>query len=616
MSAKVLAEIRRLNKTLRGDSWSLYQTFLRELFGTTECEFSSEALPMLDRGDFNGILALAERMSTTEFRSRGQHRLNVQMISVVRKYPFPKGVIEVDPERRAIEKFLKSEHRCKRINERFSAYRKVRSPNEDLLNRARNFIQYVLGDFSLSAVQEDCDFSTGAAIGIHGNATNFARKMLSKSWTVTPGAYYYARAALKRDFHIVEAINGHDGVPLFSWDLDLFNKEFENRARIVDNNKVTFVPKTALTHRAIAVEPLLNGYLQKGVDSFMRKRLKRVGIDLKDQSINASRARQGSAEWRSDDPLCTIDLSSASDSVSTELCRALLPPDWFEYLNSIRSHGYSLCGKKASYHKFVSMGNGFCFPLETLIFASLCSAVSAVAGVRPDFSVYGDDIIVRRSVFEPLIKALDVCGFRVNVEKTFSSGPFRESCGADWFEGEDVRPVLLDYAFDSFESIVKFCNIVRSKDSWLQVLGPSLKVISARIPRSCLLVRPYKGTPESALEVEFDEFVASPFSRWNTAVQAWEWVELQASAVPDDRVRRFARYQVALMRGALTGVESPVPFTERFTSRTKLRKTKSSGAEAEWTPRGSGWLRCLVSLPAVAGSLAMRSRLSQRPHSG
>jgi hypothetical protein len=472
------------------------------------------------------------------------------------------------------------EHKCKRVNARFRAYRKVRSPNEALLERARSWIAYVLGDFDLSDVQSDAAFGAGASLGIHGNATNSARKLLSKEWTVSSGAYSYARAALKKDIHVFEFLTKAHDRAFFSLDSELFNKSFDERAKIADYNNISFVPKTVKVHRTIAVEPLLNGYLQKGVDSFMRKRLKRVGIDLQDQGINQRMARKGSLQFREPDALSTIDLSSASDSISIELCRYLLPPDWFYYLNSIRSHSFRLGGKCHTYQKFVSMGNGFCFPLETLIFASLCKAVGTSSTAAPSFSVYGDDIIVPATLFDPLIELLTICGFKVNSKKTFSKGPFRESCGTDWFEGEDVRPIILDYRFDSLESIFKFCNMARSKDHQKMIFFEALEFLESLVPPILLFVRPYTGNADSCLEVPWDVFMASPYSRWNKKLFCWRWVELLTSATPDVRVQRFAGYNVALMRGALTGVSSSIPFAERYTSRTKLCQRSYDGASS------------------------------------
>jgi hypothetical protein len=569
----MLVELQRLNTTLASNAWVNYQAWLEIVLRSCPDEVTEVGLALLLSKDFDGLLRWADGLSTTEYGSAGKHRLYRQFAAIVRKYPFPSDVVTSDPEGEATKKFLASEHRCKRVNERFRCYLSVRSPYEAELARARNFISYVLGDLSIGKTWELCAFGAGASLGIHGSCTNYARKLLSKRWTVSPGAYHYARAAMKDDIHIFESVIMPTGDgPFFCLDPEDFNRSFGERAVFVGHNKISFVPKDATTHRAIATEPLLNGYLQKGVDSYMRKRLERVGIDLSDQSRNQRMARIGSALGDGPGGLATIDLSSASDSISIELCRYLLPPDWFDYLNQIRSHGYELNGERKAYHKFTSMGNGFCFPLESLIFASLCHAASPEGSPVSSFAVYGDDIIVRNAVYDPLIRLLRVCGFKVNPKKTFSRGAFRESCGADWFEGEDVRPIILDFAFDSFESIAKFWNGAKSKHSWNTVFSESLDFLWALIPPRLRLVRPYKGNPDSCFEVPWDVFMASPYSFFERKTWRWKWKEVLHTAKADHSAKTLPGYHIALMGGALRGALSSCPFSERFTARTNVRK--------------------------------------------
>lgn len=197
----------------------------------------------------------------------------------------------------------------------------------------------------------------------------------------------------------------------------------------------TTVPKTFKTERGIVVEPTLNAFMQKGVGSYIRQRLLRVGINTRDQSVNQLCALTGSKEgW-----LATIDLSNASDTISRNLVRELLPREWWELLTDLRSPYTQMPdGKWVHNEKFSSMGNGFTFELETLIFWAI--ATSVADGV---YSVYGDDIIVESAYFDVVITALESVGFQVNKAKSFGSGPFRESCGKDYWDGDEVRPCYL-----------------------------------------------------------------------------------------------------------------------------------------------------------------------------
>jgi hypothetical protein len=358
---------------------------------------------------------------------------------------------------------------------------------------------------------------------------------------------------------------------------------FDKKVRIVDNNIINFVPKTVKTERTIAVEPLLNGYIQKGIDVEMRNRLKRVGIDLNDQTKNQRMAREGSV-LSQDDPYATIDLSSASDSISIELCRYLLPEGWFRLLDETRSKSYSIDGVLRPYQKFTTMGNGFCFPLETLIFASLCNTACLEMDNPTDFTVYGDDIIVRSSVAARVLELLRVCGFKANASKTFVKGPFRESCGADWFEGKDVRPISLDYSFDTIENIFKFCNLCRTKDAWLCIFDECLQFLRTLVPAKLYFVRPYKGNPDTAFEVSIDTFMQSPFARWNRNIQAWSWTELSVTPIPDIGVERDIGFPAVLMRGAMKGTNASCPFVERRKVRTKIRRVSYGGGWSLYLP--------------------------------
>ncbi len=568
MKSRKLWQFRRCNNHLRSNSWTNYQEFLRVLLGSTQHPKAKELLGLLNSGKFDDLVELADSISSTVFRTSAEHRLMNQLSAVIRKYPFPPGSVSYKPREKALSTFLLAERKCQLVNRRFSCFEKLRSPHEQALSGARSWIGYVLGVLPLSQIYDLCDFGPGASIGIHGNATNSARKFLAKSWSVTPSAFYYARAACGRDNYIWEALTCQPGTPYYRVDLDFFNESFSKRASMINNNKISFVPKTVKTERTIAVEPLLNGYVQKGTDLLMRKRLKRVGIDLSDQTHNQWMARDGSLEVT--DPYVTIDLSSASDSISIGLCRYMLPDDWYSFLNATRSKSYSLDGVEHTYHKFVTMGNGFCFPLETLLFASLCNVAYTESHRNPDYSVYGDDIIVRQSVAPRVLELLKVCGFTANPNKTFLQGPFRESCGADWFEGEDVRPLSLDYEFDSIENIFKFCNLARSKGAWECIFYECLEFLQSLIPKDCLFVRPFKGNVDTALEVPLDVFLASPFSRWHRETQSWSWVEVRHTAWPDRPVKLIAGYNLALMRGALNGSISSVPFAERRKTRTKI----------------------------------------------
>lgn len=583
MTSKMQLHLHRCNRNLKETSWENYLKFLGVLFKSYEEYSVVRALNgHLIAKRWDDLVNLADSISSTTYTTALEHRVLNQIAAVIRKYPFPLKLLSFEPEVLALKIFEASEHKCKRVNQRFRAYDSVRSPHEMALQSAASWISYVLGEINLSSIWNHCDFGPGASVGVNGNATNSARKFLNETWSVTPGAFEYAYASISSDPLFRELLLKHDTDRYYCDDQSVFRSRFIRKAEVLQSNKITFVPKTAKVLRTIAVEPLLNGYIQKGIDEFMRKRLKRVGIDLSDQTINQRLAREGSLSGQSD-PFVTIDLSSASDSISIGLCRRLLPEAWFHLMDDVRSKSYRLGTAEKRYQKFTTMGNGFCFPLETLIFASLCHVAYGEFKLKPDFSVYGDDIVVRQSVAARVLQLLGVCGFKANLSKTFLQGPFRESCGADWFEGEDVRPINLDYAFDSIQNVFKFCNLARSKGAWERIFFECFEFLESLIPRDLLFCRPFKGNVDTALEVPWDVFMNSRFSRYHRNTWNWSWLEIRNSAWPDTPTKRFAGYNVALMRGALTGSTSSVPFAVRRKSCTKVSRVSGSGSEATLT---------------------------------
>lgn len=234
--------------------------------------------------------------------------------------------------------------------------------------------------------------------------------------------------------------------------------------RSICTSYLTFVPKSDEISRTICVEPSLNMFFQQGLKTKMEERLSYYyGINLVDQQAkNRELAKLGSLTGR----LGTIDLSSASDSISLKMLQYLLPKQMFGVLSQLR------CGQTEhpnggliDLHMVSTMGNAFTFPLQCIIFASLISAVYKVMGIpwRPmrirqkvafpfnhtstshdwNVGVNGDDLIVEHRAYGMVCRLLDLLGFTVNPEKSFNEGHFRESCGADWFQGKPVRGFYL-----------------------------------------------------------------------------------------------------------------------------------------------------------------------------
>jgi len=214
---------------------------------------------------------------------------------------------------------------------------------------------------------------------------------------------------------------------------------------IVKGSGFFTVPKNALTDRGCAKEPTLNSFLQLGIGSYVKTRLLRFGTDLRDQTWNQTLALHAQ-DWR----LATLDLSKASDTMSRALVDELLTSEWASLLSLARSPFMKLPGdagwRELAMHS--SMGNGYTFDLETVIFKSVVESI-----VPPDLwcftGVYGDDIICPRQYAKQVVSALEYLGFSVNGAKTHLAGVFFESCGMDVFNGVPVRPFYCSREEDS-----------------------------------------------------------------------------------------------------------------------------------------------------------------------
>lgn len=219
--------------------------------------------------------------------------------------------------------------------------------------------------------------------------------------------------------------------------------------------RVVFVPKTLTTPRVIAIEPSHVQFMQQAVMDYMVTRLElhpltKGSVRFTCQKHNQEAARRASLDGR----YATIDMKDASDRVHFVLVQRIFSHcGILEYLEDSRSvHADLPDGTNVILSKFASMGSATCFPVEACVFYTLIlSCMHAVHKVEPslasisrysrDISIYGDDIVIPVEWTESVIDYLEKYSLRVNRDKSHWSGNFRESCGADYFCGTDVKPV-------------------------------------------------------------------------------------------------------------------------------------------------------------------------------
>jgi hypothetical protein len=351
----------------------------------------------------------------------------------------------IDTKQVALEAAEAAERQCRETNLRFRRMRAglerdIRGLDSTLIQRAKAKIARVLGEVPESF--RDRGWSPGRSTSAFGDSVSPLGK-----YKATPHVTVSARRAairLLRDCPTWGASVLDADAPCSVLSLDW---------ALVPGNVMLTVPKNAKTDRVICYEPHMNIRLQLMVGGYIRERLRRkAGQDLNDQTINQRRARLGSI----DGALATIDLSSASDTLAIEVVYELLPIDWACLLDNLRS-AYTTwpTGELRKNEKFSSMGTGFTFELESLIFWAIASAAAG-----NDVTVYGDDIVVPTRTFSEVSYALEFFGFTVNRSKSYSEGLFRESCGSHYIGGALVTPSFIRRPIRSVGGVVLLHNQV------------------------------------------------------------------------------------------------------------------------------------------------------------
>jgi thiol-disulfide isomerase/thioredoxin len=217
--------------------------------------------------------------------------------------------------------------------------------------------------------------------------------------------------------------------------------------------RVLAVPKTLKGPRIITAEPLSYQYCQQAMLTWIRQHVPGFlipAIDFSSQAKSWPYVLQGSL----DNSFATIDLSEASDRLSLLAVEILLGGNesLLRALHSCRSRWCEVTGQGYFIlKKYAGMGNATTFPVQTLCYAILAVACVVwengwkvtkknILRATSLVQVYGDDIVVPSAVVDILGDLLSDFGLKVNHEKTFLRGPFRESCGLDAYRGCDVTP--------------------------------------------------------------------------------------------------------------------------------------------------------------------------------
>jgi len=406
---------------------------------------------LLRHGEWEGVLSV--KADPRNYLSTDAYRLQRDMQAVNFLKKFERFPTRVNLRRVALEKWHEGEAQCYRANARLQKF----AFPDTLSGRDVDVYQHIVGIRKIVSCilgPRPPDLVAGRL----GPGSTFSDR--GRDFEITVPHKFSNNPSLTSDacWYLPQWLGTQWGSAVAARQGDL---EF------VRGNRFTTVPKDATKDRAIAAEPSINVFYQLAYGTLMKRRLKAFGWDMSmAKEIHMQVAREASLTRE----FATLDLSNASDTLCSELVNLLLPSAWTQCLRALRSP-FTLIksSKKEHWHrleKFSSMGNGFTFELETIIFAAISMYVSRLRGhsgvLGVDVFVNGDDIIVKDDVFKPLKAVLEFFGFALNVDKTFfGSDCFRESCGGDFFRGVNVRSYYQKGELDAPEKIIACANGIR-----------------------------------------------------------------------------------------------------------------------------------------------------------
>jgi hypothetical protein len=258
-------------------------------------------------------------------------------------------------------------------------------------------------------------------------------------------------------------------------------------------SKLIAVPKTQKAPRLIASEPTAHQWIQGGIQRWLEDKVKSsflsLSIDFENQALSANMALEASKTGE----FATVDLSEASDRLSTRLVEFVFQSNrgLLDAFHACRSRSVlipsSLSGDGADrllkLRKFAAMGSALTFPVQTIVFTIICHfALMLVDGdMKCDLPslrrrahrirVFGDDIIIDKDAYPRLVEVLTTLGLKVNTAKSFHSGSFREACGMDAYGGSDVTPAYVRTQYhpsipESLVSVVETSNNFYKKGLW------------------------------------------------------------------------------------------------------------------------------------------------------
>ncbi|UJQ85548.1 MAG: putative replicase protein [Leviviridae sp.] len=342
-------------------------------------------------------------------------------------------------------------------------------------------------------------------------------------------------------------------------------------------SRLIAVPKTFRGPRLIASEPTAHQWCQQSVRDFLMSRVQDTpiggAISFRDQSPS-QRLVLGASQSGSH---ATIDLSMASDRISCWVVERLFrrSPSLLQALHSCRTRWIRQdldrrLPRFLELRKFTTMGSAVTFPVQTILFTVVAASAvllcrklkPTIANVRrvcKEVQVFGDDIIVPVDAWKVTVALLTTLGLRVNDDKTFGHGMFRESCGMDAFNGHNVSRVsiLSEPSVSAPENVLSCVDVANNllMGGWFKTSHYVRKTVEGLGRYSFPNVAPFSGVIGWITFGEVDN--SHLRSRWNWGLSQREY----RFSLPRAGIRRCLTDKTSLLLQYFTEA-APAAFVE------------------------------------------------------
>lgn len=237
--------------------------------------------------------------------------------------------------------------------------------------------------------------------------------------------------------------------------------------------------------------------------------------------------------------------------------------DMWKWLGVLRPNTIEFDGEYYPLNMFAPMGTGVTFDVMTITLLALLRE-------DPSVSVFGDDIICSEAFASQAVAILNSVGLQVNLEKSFLTGKFKESCGTMYHE-EVGAIVSYDIRWPSTVcDIITTCNklrgIINAKQISFElegILENHLLLLLSYLPRvvfadvewelSSEVITGYKVSRPARSEKE--QYLESSLQRVGTFARVYRTYSPESKEKSDDDTA----YAMFLFRG---GIKPTVKRTE------------------------------------------------------